>query len=129
MTRAATIAFLVTLATPALAAGGELESTTWGVIAAVYAVAAFLVVGLGFALQRFLQLRNATIGLTILCASFLAWLATIYGIEKTLHALPEFALILALFGVFFGLGWFLGMKDAGRRSNQTTALNAGSNHG
>jgi hypothetical protein len=129
MTRTAAIALLGTLATPALAAGGELESTTWWVISTVYAFAAFLAVGLGFVLQGFLRLRNVTVGLTILCASFLTWLATVYGVEKTLQGLPEFALMLALFGAFFGLGWFLGMKDAGRRSRRMTALNAGSNHG
>jgi hypothetical protein len=133
MARAAAIAFLGTLATPAFAAGDGLEGAPWWLIAAIYvpsiAIAGLLAVGLGFFLQGFLRLRSAVIGLTILFASFLAWLATVYGVEKTLQSLPEFALMLALFSPFFGLGWFVGMKDAGRRSNRTTALNAGSNHG
>jgi hypothetical protein len=133
MARAAAIAFLGTLATPAFAAGDGLEGAPWWVALAVYvpviAIALFLAVGLGFLLQGLLRPRNALGGLTIIFASFLAWLATVYGVEKTLHSLPAFAFVLALFSPVFGLGRFIGMKDAGRRSNQTTALNAGSNHG
>ena len=133
MTRAAAIAFLGALATPALAAGDPFEGAPWWFAAAIYvpliALAGLLAVGLGFFLQRLLRPRNALIALAILFAGFLAWLATDYGVEKTLQSLPAFALVLALFSPFFGLGWFIGMKDAGRRSNQTTALNAGSNHG
>ena len=133
MLRAAATAFLGMLVTPALAAGDGLEGAPWWVAAAVYvpliAIAALPLVGLGFFLQMFLRLRSAVIGLTILFAGFLASLAIVYGVEKMLGGLPEFALMLALFSAFFGLGWFIGMKDAGRRSHRTTALNAGSNHG
>jgi hypothetical protein len=133
MARAAAIAFLGTLATPAFAAGDGLEGAPWWLVAAVYvpaiAIALFRAVGLGFFLQGFLRLRNVLVALTIVFAGFMAWLASVYGVEKTLHSLPEFALILALFSPIFGLGWFIGMKDAGRRSNRTAALNAGSNHG
>ena len=129
MARPAAIVFLSVLASPAFAAGGELEGATWWIFAATCAIAAFLAVGLGFVLQGILRLRNALVGLTILFAGFLAWLASDYSVAKTLHSLPELALILALSSPFFGLGWFIGMKDAGRRSNHTAALNAGNNHG
>jgi hypothetical protein len=133
MARAAAIAFLGTLATPAFAAGDGLEGAPWWFVAAIYvpliAIAGLLAVGFGFFLQGLLRPRNALVVLTILFAGFLGWLAAVYGAEKTLHSLPEFALMLALFSPLLGLGWFIGMKDAGRRSNQTPALKAGSNHG
>jgi hypothetical protein len=131
MTRAAGVAFLAMLATPAFAAGDGFEGAPWWVIAVFYgisiAVLALLAAGLGFFLQGFLQLRTALVALMILFGVFLAWLATSQGLEKTARGLPLFAFTLALAGPLFGLGWFIGLRDATRRLNRK--LNAGSNHG
>jgi hypothetical protein len=117
---------LVSMATPAFAAGDG--APTW-----VYVIscAPFLIlpVGFRFFLQGFLRLRNALILMTIASVGFLILLAASYGLEKTLSGLPLFAFMLALFSPLFGLGWFIGIKDAIRRSDRKIALNAGSNHG
>ncbi|MBR1209525.1 hypothetical protein [Bradyrhizobium sp. JYMT SZCCT0180] len=92
-------------------------------------LAAFLAAGLGYFLQGFLQLRNALISLTIVPAGLLAWVATVYGFEKAAADVPLLLLSLALIGSFFGLGWWVGVRDATRQSNRKLALNTGSNHG
>ncbi|HEY8336250.1 MAG TPA: hypothetical protein VIQ05_20870 [Tardiphaga sp.] len=133
MTRAAGITVLTVLATPAFAAGDAFEGAPWWIIAVFYgvsiAVLALLAAGLGFFLQGVLQLRTALVALMILSGVFLGWLATSQGLEKTARILPLFAFTLALAGPPFGLGWFIGLRDATRRSNRKLALNAGSNHG
>jgi hypothetical protein len=130
MARAAGAAFFAVLATPAFAAG---EGGPWWFLAVSYlgtiAPLILLAVGLGFFLQGFLRLRSAVIALIILSVGFLAWLATSYGLEKTVRGLPLFGVLLALLSPFFGLGWFIAIKDAIRRSDRKIALNAGSNHG
>ena len=133
MTRAAAVALLAVLVSPAFAAGDGLEGAPWWFAAAIYVpvfgITLLVAIGLGFVLQGLLRLRNALLALTIVFAGFLVGLAIVYGVEKTLNGLPELALMLALFVPVLGLGWFIGMKDAGRRSNQATEPNAGSNHG
>jgi len=131
MTRAAGIAFLALLATPASAAGDALEGAPWWVVTVAYGIpvvlAAIVAAGLGYFLQGFLRLRNALVSLTIVAAGFLAWLATLYGFERA--AVPLLVLSLALISSFFGLGWLVGVRDATRRSNRKLALNIGSEHG
>jgi hypothetical protein len=133
MTRAAGVAVLALLATPALAAGDGFEGGPWWFVALSYgvplAVTTFLAVGLGFFLQGFFRLRNVLVAMAVLSAVFWAWLATDYGFEKAVSVLPALALILALLGPLFGLGWFIGIRDMIRRSNRKLALNSGNNHG
>jgi hypothetical protein len=116
---------LVSVATPAFAAGDGAPGWVYVVLWAPFII---LAVGLGFFLQEFLRLRNAMVLVTIVSIGFLAWLATSYGFEKTVRGLPLFAVCLALFSPLFGVGWFIGIKDATRRSDRKL-LNAGSNHG
>jgi hypothetical protein len=133
MTRAAAATFLIVFATPAFAAGDAFEGAPWWVAALFYAgclaVFALLAAGLGFFLQGLLQLRNAVVLMTVVSIGFLTWLATSYGLEKTVSGLLEFALCLALSSPFFGLGWRTGTRGATRQSNRKIALNSGSKHG
>ncbi|MBR1269556.1 hypothetical protein JQ629_18760 [Bradyrhizobium sp. AUGA SZCCT0222] len=133
MARAAGIAFLALLATPAFAAGDAFEGAPWWVAALAYGIlvvlVAFLAAGLGYFLQGFLRLRSALISLTIVPAGLLAWVATVYGLEKAAVDVPLLLLSLTLIGSFFGLGWRVGVRDATHQSNRKLALNAGSNHG
>jgi hypothetical protein len=133
MTRATGILCFAVLATPALAAGNGFDGVPWWVALAVYgpviAIPVLLSVGLGFFLQGFLRLRNALISLIVVSVCLLAWLATVYGFEKVAPGVTLLASCLTLVGPFFGLGWFIGIKDAARRSSRGATLNTGNNHG
>jgi hypothetical protein len=113
---------LTILSSPALAAGGGWEDMplhfkiimvlTFGLLFGLPSI------GIGFFLQGFLRFRNAGILLVLAAFALLAWLAAAYGVEKTLRVLPLLTMMSLLFSPLFGLGWYLGVRDAKRRTTR-----------
>ena len=133
MVKAAAIVFLATLATPALAVGDAFDGAPWWVpaafVAPVVLVFVLLAAGFGFFLQGFLRLRNALFLIALTCSGFLALLASSAGSEKFLRVLPIVATLMALVVPLFGLGWFIGIRNATRRFHRAATFNTGSHHG
>jgi hypothetical protein len=116
---------LAVLATPAFAAGDAFEGAPWvGVIfgGGLLALFGFLAAGTGFFLQGFMRLRNALFFIIFVSAAFLALLVNGFGLEKTVRIIPLLASMLALCSPPFGLGWFIGTRDAKRRIERSPAI-------
>jgi hypothetical protein len=116
---------LAVLATPAFAAGDAFEGSPWiGAIfsGSVLALFGFLAAGTGFFLQGFMRLRNALFFVIFVLVVFLTLLVNGFGLEKTVRIIPLLALMLAVCSPPFGLGWFIGTRDAKRRIERSPAI-------
>jgi hypothetical protein len=123
---------LAVLATPAFAAGDAFQGAPW--IGAIFtggmiAFFGFLALGSGFFLGSLLKFS-----MTVLVILLVALILPIYvyltlDLGRTIAVATAEALMLLFFSPTIVWGWWLGRKDATRRSNRTTALNAGSSHG
>jgi hypothetical protein len=127
-----TLASSAVLAGPAFAAGDAFEGASWWVLAisfvSTFGVVFFLSAGVGFFLQGFMRLQTAVVLIIFLSIAFLALLINSFGLEKTERIMPLFALMLALCGPLFGLGWFIGTRDTKRRRERMPAQH-GIDHG
>ena len=76
--------------------------------------------GLGFFLQGFLRLRNAV--LLLLALSVLGFICLVFPrpYERVFDLAIAAATIMLMLSPFFGLGWYLGVRDTKRRVERGT---------
>jgi hypothetical protein len=123
---------LAALATPALAAGDGFDGAPW--IKAFYlggmiALFGFLALGSGFFLGGFLNLSMLILAIVLVSLVLPIYIYLTMDLGRTIAVAKAEALTLLIFSPAIAWGWWLGRKDATRRSGRKTRLNAGSSHG
>jgi hypothetical protein len=123
---------LAVLATPAFAAGDAFQGAPW--IGAIFtggmiAFFGFLALGSGFFLGSLLKLSMALLVVLLVSLVLPIYIYLTLDLGRTIAVATAEALMLLFFSPVMVWGWWLGRKDAARRSSRNTALNAGSRHG
>jgi hypothetical protein len=132
MTRLVGAAFLTALATPAFAAGDGFEGAPGMKIlyfGGIIALFGFLALGSGFFLGSLLKLSMTVLVILIMSLVLPIYIYFTLDLGRTIAVASAEALMLLLFSPALVWGWWLGRKDAARRSSRMTAHNVGSTHG
>jgi hypothetical protein len=132
MARVVGAVFLAALATPAFAAGDGFEGVPW--IATFFYVGmiaffGFLALGSGFFLGGLLKLSMTLLVILLVSSVLPIYIYLTLGLGRTIAVAAAEAVMLLFFSPVIVWGWWLGRKDAARRSGRKTALNAGISHG
>jgi hypothetical protein len=139
MARVVGAAFLAAFATPALAAGDGFDGAPWikafylGGMIALFGFLAlgfgFLALGFGFLLGSFSKLSVAILVVLLVFLVLPIYIYLTLDLGRTIAVAEAQALMLLIFSPAIACGWWLGRKDAARRSNRNLELSAGSSHG
>jgi hypothetical protein len=132
MSRIVQAAFLSALATSAFAAGDGFEGAPWleaFYFGGIIALFGFLALGSGFFLGSLLNLSMTVLVILIMSLVLPIYIYLTLDLGRTLAVASAEALMLVLFSPALVWGWWLGRKDAARRSSRMTAHNVGSTHG